>query len=172
MLSDNLKFFNKKSLFYTLIIIFLIMPSDLYIYFSDAENALSISFYIKLAVCIIYLLAVKNEGYSQRVSDSLESAFHILLAFCGVMLAIINYLMFSDPPSKFVGVFLVFGLFGLFNVISELGRCFYNSNNGSNVMFRIVHIVLKVLFFMISFASVLFLIAGGWRWDVKPFYEW
>ena len=172
MLSKEAKFFNTKSLYHSVVIFCFSVIADLFIYFSEVGNALSISFYIKVAICIIYVLAVKDEGFGRRENESLECAFHIILVICGFGLAITSYVTFSNPPSKFVGVFLILGLFGLFNIVVELGRVSNQHMGRMGNAVSICLILLKSIFFIVACCSILFLLLGEWRWDIKPFYEW
>lgn len=172
MLSKEARFFNTKSLYHSVVIFCFFVIADLFIYFSEVGNALSISFYIKVAICIIYVLAVKDEGFGRRENESLECAFHIILVICGFWLAITSYVTFSNPPSKFVGVFLILGLFGLFNIVVELGRVSNQHMGRMGNAVSICLILLKSIFFIVACCSILFLLLGEWRWDIKPFYEW
>lgn len=171
VIKDTL-FFNKKSLLHAIIVLSSLAVIDFFLYFYDLENSVSISFYLKVVTCVAYALAVKNEGFKSPGEQSLECALHIVTAACGIWIAGIYYVAFNQFFSKFVGAFLIFGLFGLFNIIVELSRKLNQDAKNSIYFFKVCLVFMKLMFFVLMIISIVFLFFGDWSWNIKPFYEW
>ena len=140
--------------------------------YGNDENAFSKGFYSKFVLSIFYLIGSKERSKTLENDKPLEAAFHFSALYLCLWMGISSLVMENVVISGFVGVFLIFGGLGGFNLVDELLKIVKFKTSENSITRLLIESLLKIFLFSIFVMALFFIFTGEWQWDIKPFYEW
>ncbi|SFC11886.1 hypothetical protein [Pseudoalteromonas denitrificans] len=126
----------------------------------------SIGFYLFFSLSLIYLGASKAPAYSFM---SKQTDYEPVFLFNGFALslwfAITDLILPTGSISKFSGVVLIFGIFGAFGFLIDIGYYIRDKKGELDIPRNYLIATRYFLLFMVIFAGYFF-IEGNWEWPL------
>jgi hypothetical protein len=166
-------YFNRESLIHIILwLAFFTWFDGDYLDLEFDADALSISFHVKFAICLLYIFGIKELNPAINRPRSVVAALHFsVFAFCG-WFALATYLLPNVPISGYAGILLLFGCLSGLILLTNAFIMAQQLFKEKSKRLLIVEVILKSSLFALFCASLLMIIYGDWQWPINAIFDW
>ena len=145
----------------------------------NIKEEISMAFYFKFIICILFFMASKREHSQIDNLISIEShdanlnaPFHFSAIYITLWLGIKSLVSPSIEISWYVGVFLFFGGLAAFIFVQEFTEELKQKMTISIFLYSVLNLSSKIFVFSIFIMATYFITQGDSSWILIPFYDW
>lgn len=150
--------------------------------FSLSQNIneeISMAFYFKFIICILFFMASKREQNQidnfmsiESHAANLNAPFHFSVIYITLWLGIKSLVSPSVAISWYVGVFLFFGGLAAFIFVQEFTEELKQKMALNVILYSVLNISSRIFVFSIFIMATYFIAQGDSSWILIPFYDW